>query len=330
MTSSSYSDNFSSDSSLNRSLWQVKWGDSDDFSFKNGALVLRSTAAEGWSDAGFLQADYGASTGTGYGVYTAVASLDAKQGGGVCIDLWPSNNVWPGAELDLLETAGAERSTAYANVHWATSDDGNGDSWHAISLDLTTKNTFSIDWEKGSLTYYINGKEIFSTTSHVPLDAADGGANEGFGAEVTGAKYSSVGSETDLNLYSMTYSKSGSSGSSGMVFITSKNATVAVTSGEKLTEEGSGNILMMPSAGTVSLTGPILSDLIDLKSAFSAAGWDGKTADISKYISSTVTNGGADLDVLVHKASGASVLSFTLVGHGQTTLAHVESRSLFS
>lgn len=336
MTSSAYKDYFSSQSSLNRSIWQVKWGKSNDFKFQNGALVLRSTAAEGWSNTGFMQSNYGKNSGTGYGVYTATASLNAHQGGGVCIDLWPSNNVWPGAELDLLETLGGERHTAYTNVHWRTAGGGDGDAYHAISLDLTAKNTYAFDWERGHLTYYINGREIFSTTSHVPLDAADGGINEAFGAEVVGAGNSATSSETDLKLYSMNYTPSGSSStsapvsSSGMQFISSKDAKVVVTSGEKLTEQGSGNTLVLPSSGSVSLSGPILSDVLDLKSAFSAAGWDGKMSDISKYVSASKTNGGADLDVLVHKASGAAVLSVTLVGHGQTTLAHVESRSVFS
>ena len=342
-----YTDDFGNDSSLSWSLWQIRWGNSDDFSFNNGALTLRSTAAEGWSNTGFMQSDFGASSGSGYGTYTAVASLDSNQGGGVCIDLWPSNNQWPGAEIDLLETAGSDRNTAYATIHWQGSNNSNQSDWHAISVDLTQKNNFSIDWEKGSLTYYINGQEVFQNTSHVPLDAADGGVNESFGAEVTGAKYSAVSSETDLNLYSMSYAASGSSANATraltgavttkaataaaapMQFISNSHATIGIASGQTLTEQGTGNTLVLPKSGSVSLSGNTSSDTFDMRSALATAGWNGQMSDLAKYISAAPTQSGADLLVSVHKASGASVLALSLVGQGHEALATVEAHSLF-
>ncbi len=339
-----WNDNFASSSSLNQSIFGIKWGNSDDFSSSDGGLTLTSKASEGWSSLGFMQDDFGASSGEGYGRYSAVASLNGGEGAGACILLWPSNNQWPGQEIDLLET-GNSRSTGIATVHWAGSGDSNAYDYHTFSVDLTQKNTYTVDWEKGSITYYVNGNEIFKTTSHVPLDAADGGVNESFGAEVTNAGSGAVSSSVSLHLYDMSYSKTTSSSASTvasdtatttasasasptMQFLTASNTTQLLSSGESLTVSGTGNTIALPASGSVTLSGGILSNTLDLRSALDASGWDHQTADLAKYLSATTANGGADVVLSVHKLGGASVLSADLVGQGHTTLAVIEQHSL--
>lgn len=199
-----FDDNFGNDSVLNTSLWTLSWGNSDDFRFGNG-LTLTSYASEGWSPVGFMQADFGATSGEGYGLFSATASLDANQGGGICIVMWPANGTWPGQEIDLLESSDPARTTAQATVHWAGADGSNQYQSNNLALDLTKSHTYSVDWEPGQLTYYIDGTAIFSTTSHVPVDAAHGGVNETFGAEVTGAQYGPVSSSVSLHLSDMSY-----------------------------------------------------------------------------------------------------------------------------
>nr|WP_321985637.1 family 16 glycosylhydrolase [uncultured Lichenicoccus sp.] len=338
-----WNDNFASNPALNQSIFGLRWGNADDFSSANGALTLTSNASEGWSAVGFMQDDFGASSGEGYGRYSVQASLDAGQGAGVCLVLWPANNQWPGQEIDLLETSGSSRSTGVATVHWAGSGNSNQYDYHTFSADLTQKNTYMVDWEKGSLTYYVNGQEIFKTTSHVPLDAADGGVNESFGAEVTNAASGAVSTSVSLNLYDMKYSAPTSSASSAvafdtsttaasasptMQFLTASNTTQALTTGQSLSVSGTGNTITLPAAGSVTLSVSILSNTLDLSSALTASGWDHRAADLAKYLSASTTNGGADLVLSVHKAGGASVLTADLVGQGHTTLAVLEQHSL--
>lgn len=276
--------------------------------FANSALTLRSTAAEGWSNTGFMQSNFGTTSGEGYGLYSATASLDAKQGAGICIVLLPANNTWPGAEIDLLESSDVNRTTGLATVHWKGTGDTNRYTATSFTIDLTEKHVYSVDWERGSLTYYIDGKEIFQDTSHVPLDAADGGVNESLGAEVTAAKYGAVSSVVDLNLYDMSYptrnstmTATTSSSSTAMRFITSTGSTVAIASGEFLTDRGHGNTLTLPASGTATLAGNILSETLDLRAAMTASGWDHQMSDITKYL-----------------------------GEGKTTLATLEGHSLFT
>jgi hypothetical protein len=238
-----WQDNFGSDSSLNSSIWPIKWGNGDDFSFSNGGLTLTSYASEGWSAVGFMQADNSATAAQGYGLYSATFSADAGQGAGICICLWPSNNVWPGPEIDLVEDwSDPSRQTGDATIHWAGSGDSNQYQSYSFSANMTQKTTVAMDWEHGSLTFYVNGTEIFSYTANVPLDAADGGANESFGAEVTSAGSAPVSSSVSLNLYSMSYAQytggggGGGSGSGGG----SAGTTIAVSNPGTVNEASKG------------------------------------------------------------------------------------------
>ena len=62
-------------------------------------------------------------------------------------------------------------------------------------------------------------------------------------------------------------------------------------------------------------------DVFDLRSALSAAHWDGSMNDIGSYLGSSVVNAGQDLQVSVHASNGASILQLTLPGQEATALA---------
>ena len=333
-TKSGWSDNFGSDSSLNRSLWQISWGNGSDFKFAGGALTLTSSAAEGWSNTGFMRPDFNAGSGDGYGVYKATLSLDKGQGAGAAITLWPSDNKWPGAELDLLET-GATRSSGYSTVHWKGSNGSNAYAYGSFNVDLTQKTNVAVDWEPGSVTFFVGGREVYRNTSHVPQDAAHGGVNESFGAQVTSAKYGAISSAVNLHLYSASYTPSSGGGNvvaAGAASATVQPAmqfshgsvTVPLASGASFNEQGSANTLVLPAAGSVTLSGNVLSDSLDLRAAMSASGWH-QTADLSNYLSLNPTATGSE--VSVHTAAGGSVLALAIDGQ-HPSLASFEAHAL--
>lgn len=267
-----FDDDFSKDTSLDTSIWTLSWGYSDDYSFSNGGLTITSYASEGWAPVGFMQADFGATSGEGYGLFSATASLDANQGSGVCIVLWPANGSWPGQEIDLLESSDPTRQTAYATVHWAGTDDSNQYQTFSLSLDLTKEHTYSIDWEPGSLTYYIDGTEIFTTTSHVPTDAAHGGVNETLGAEVTGAQYGAVSSSVSLNLYDMSYATKNAT--------TTTTPTIAVSAPGTVQEASVGAGATVTE--TVTATGlSTIYEAVFTKNGVAETGWQAVTLNSS-------------------------------------------------
>ena len=196
---------FSTQSRLDANRFPVSWGLAADMVFADGMLTLTSRAAEGWRDVGFMQPDFGAGYSQGYGLYQVTARLQAGQGAGICILLWPADNLWPGPEMDLLESWDASRQSGFAAIHWKGGDGSNQYDLQGVSLDLTQWHNYALDWAPGRLTYYVDGVQLFSTTQHVPLDAAHGGINASFGAEVTAAGSNPVSAEVTLHLREMSY-----------------------------------------------------------------------------------------------------------------------------
>ena len=452
-----FDDNFSNDRSLNWGLWGARWGNSDQFSFGNGALTLTSSASENWNAVGFLQQPTGKSAGEGYGLFQFTGYGNAGQGTGICFEMWRADNVWldsskPNAatEMDLLETQGGR---AFSTIHWYDSSwsSNDGQASTTLNIDVSKSHTYAMDWERGSLTYYVDGQEIYRDTTHAPLDAADGGSNEVMGAQVVNAQYGPTTPSVQLHITDMSYSapnsnaapapsptpnptpapapsptpdptpaptgntqigasasgplafqveqsssnalsldvqkavgatatmrefldnhyvgtvidnmKDGSvsgiavgnlsagshtitltldgnsnsatasftvsaaqtnSTSTAPVFISSSHASATLASGQTLNDTGTQNTITLPVAGGVTLNGATLdnADSFDLRAAMATTNWDGKSADLGAYLTGAATNGGKDLQVLLHPQGGsASSLLATVTSAGQDTNA---------
>lgn len=206
---------FTTSTSVNRDIFPIVYGDPSQFSFGPAGLTLSSSRADGFPNVGILQENWGSNLAQGYGLYTVTASVPAYQGMGIAILLWPSNNIWPGPELDLLENwSDPTGQTGYFSAHFKGPDGGDMANSIKFSVDLTKPNTFALDWERGSLSYYINGQLIFKITgSEVPRDASDGGVNMSFGAQITdiGDNYEPT-DLVQLTIADMSYYASNSAG----------------------------------------------------------------------------------------------------------------------
>ena len=194
---------------IDRDVFQIVYGQDHQFAYGSDGLTLTSYRADGFTDVGILQPTWGADLAQGYGLYSITASHPANQGTGIAILLWPSDNIWPGPEMDLVEDWNDPTSqTAYFSVHTKSPLDGS-DMINTIqySIDLTRPNTFALDWEEGSLTYYVNGDELFQITgSEVPRDFAHGGVNAAFGAQVSNIGDSwQPSDEVSLTIHDMSY-----------------------------------------------------------------------------------------------------------------------------
>ena len=204
-----WSQDFTKTSALNSTLFPIVWGNPKDISFGSGGVTLTSNRSEGFANVGFEQSDLAKTAGEGYGLYSVTASHPANQGGGIALLLWPSDNVWPGPEIDILEDWKDPKSQSGTfSVHFKGPNGQDISDTINLSVDLTKPTTYALDWERGSLTYYINGQEIFQITgSEVPLDAADGGVNASFGANI--ANISAVAepsNQVSLTIENMSYS----------------------------------------------------------------------------------------------------------------------------
>lgn len=215
-----FNDDFTKDKSLDKSLWNASWGNANQFSFSGAnGLLLSGSQATGWNSVGIEQAPSGKSAGEGYGLFqfTGRAAL-AGQGVGICFVMWRADNVWldkahPGllTELDLLESWDASVTAQATNHYYNNAAKPNGELIHTVTgLNLTQFHTYSMDWEAGSLTYYVDGKEIYQTVGAVvPKDYAHGGVNYTMGAEVTNEASKVTTSTVGLYVKNMSYSTSG-------------------------------------------------------------------------------------------------------------------------
>ena len=213
MSGGSFDVNFTDINSLSSTPFNNVWGDASEHSLSSQGLWLGSSGAD-YKPMGIMQNPTGASAGEGYGLYSYSARYEyANQPGGDYLLLWRADNQWldsaaPGliTEMDMLETFDNSSSMA-STLHYyqSSAGSGNGYSSHDITgIKLTALNVYSMDWEANSLTFYINGKEIYQITgSSVPKDYAHGGSNQvmGMGAEsesspvgmyVTEAQYTSA------------------------------------------------------------------------------------------------------------------------------------------
>lgn len=233
----------------------LHWANNGNLSFGSGGVTLSANAG---GDVGFEQSGGQGST---YGLYQVTATLNAGQGTGPAVLLWPSDNVWPGGELDLLESSDSSRQSGYATVHW--NDNGqNAYNYHTFNLDLTQSHTYALDWEPGSLTYYIDGHELWSQTSNVPSSP------DSFGAEVD-----NTSSNVSMTISSMSISKL-NGGASGQ---TSSSATPTTSAAQVAAASAAPAASINPSTlavNTVSF-GAAATDVSGVAGKANAFTWGG-------------------------------------------------------
>ncbi len=211
-------DDFTKDKSLNTSIWAEHWGNPNQYWFTgtSAGLLLSGSAAAGWNPVGIEQLNTSKSGGEGYGLYSFTGYAgQAGQGVGICFLLWPADNVWlpsnkpyQASEMDILESWDGTKN-GYSTLHYyQPGSNNNGQAIHQISnIDLTKSHTYALNWEAGSLTYYVDGVQIYQDTTHVPLDYAHGGVNETMGAEVVNEASYQTTSTVQLYVQDISYSK---------------------------------------------------------------------------------------------------------------------------
>lgn len=209
-----FDDNFGKDTALNTALWADNWGYKEQYTFAGGALTLTGRLSQYWYPVGFKQTTPAKTAGEGYGLYQFSGYGNPGQGIGIAFLMWRADNVFldsttPGkaTEIDILESWD-KSTTAEATIHYydTTWKGNNGQTYHLINVDPTKLHTYALDWERGSLTYYVDGQQFYQDTTHAPLDAADGGSNEVMGAEVIHEASLVTTPTVQLHITDMSYS----------------------------------------------------------------------------------------------------------------------------
>ncbi len=230
-------DNFSG-TSLNQTNWPVTYGGSGNngaFTYQhgnvqvnNGLTINTTNNGGGWTSGGISQ---GWSGGT-YGLYQVEAKVDPGQGTGPAIVLWPDNNSWP-PEIDLLEAPNGQ-GDAFMSLHWAGANGANQYQTIDTGVKVNAYHDYAVDWEANKLTFYVDGKQIWSTTSHIPSQpmglGVSGFVASGGDSWYHGGPNGSTPSSVGLHVAWASISKPGSGGSAASTSSTgSTGSTAAIT-----------------------------------------------------------------------------------------------------
>lgn len=111
-----------------------------------------------------------------------------------CKGLWPALWLLPVTnrskpEIDILEVRGSETSKASFHLHYGTSERPKslGQDWSGVDL-ANDWHTFSLDWQPRSLTWFIDGVEVWRVTGRrVPDESMYLIANLAVGGEYPGS-----------------------------------------------------------------------------------------------------------------------------------------------
>ncbi len=262
-----FEDDFGSDTFLSGTLWADRWGNADQYSFANGALTLTSTAGEGWPTVGFMQAPIGKSAGEGYGLYQFTGYANAGQGIGIAFLMWRADNVQidpsaPGAatEIDILESWDGTK-TGQSTIHYYVANtaltpnhNNDGQNYNQLNINVAQSHTYAMDWERGSLTFYVDGTQVYQNTANAPLDYADGGSNEVMGAELVNMTSYVTTPTVQLHITSMSYSAPVTSTVPVAPISPTTTGTITLTSGQSYLASAGDTILAGAGPDTITAT----------------------------------------------------------------------------
>ncbi len=115
----------------------------------NGGKTLPYTSGMLTTDTSFAQT---------YGLYEVTAKMPTGQGLWPALWFLPTSGAWP-PEIDLLEEIGNQPTTDYMTLHTGTSNQAIGVTSQVPTM-TTGFNTYAVDWEPNTITFYINGTQV--------------------------------------------------------------------------------------------------------------------------------------------------------------------------
>jgi beta-glucanase (GH16 family) len=106
-----------------------------------------------------------------YGYFEISAQVPKGQGLWPAFWTQPASYRWP-PEIDAMEINGAFTNMVNMTYHWSSNRNGYATEWFDAASDdyAAGQHTFGVDWEPGSITWYVDGVQRFTYTdaSRVP------------------------------------------------------------------------------------------------------------------------------------------------------------------
>ncbi len=101
-----------------------------------------------------------------YGYVQVTARIPAGSGLWPALWLLPQNESWP-PEIDIMENLGANTSRIYCTFHPALG--GESQEIYNSPTNLSSGwHTYAVNWEPHSITWYIDGHQVFTSSANIP------------------------------------------------------------------------------------------------------------------------------------------------------------------
>jgi beta-glucanase (GH16 family) len=149
-------------------------------------------------NSGVMERPSGRDVGHGYGQYYVTAKVEGDDVGPAAL-LWPSDDRWPGTELDFIEVLDGGRP--YGAAH---RDNGGHDHYETAwynGLDESQVHTYGINWQADRVTFSVDGRDA-GTVRMDTDDAANGGSNLVFSVM-------NRSEDTSITVYDVSYTPNG-------------------------------------------------------------------------------------------------------------------------
>lgn len=107
-----------------------------------------------------------------YGLFAMRARVPTTVGIWPAFWLLPAADTWP-PEIDICESGGGSSWLCCSN-HWGTTMATHGNDWKGwgpTGFDLKQWHTYAVDWEPGSLTWYVDGQAAIVKPAGEPVSA---------------------------------------------------------------------------------------------------------------------------------------------------------------
>ena len=101
-----------------------------------------------------------------YGYVQVVAKLPSGDGFWPALWLLPQSETWP-PEIDIMENWGTYPNSLWFTNHLTPSEYSTY-NYASGSGYSQTFHTYAVDWEPGSITWYLDGQQVFQVTTGVP------------------------------------------------------------------------------------------------------------------------------------------------------------------
>ncbi|GFO55005.1 hypothetical protein GMSM_20120 [Geomonas sp. Red276] len=107
-----------------------------------------------------------------YGYFEMRASLPSGNGFWPAFWLLPVNGQWP-PEIDIMEVLSSSPSILYMSLHYGTSSSPESITETFTGPDLTRTgfHVYAVDWEPGSIVWYLDGEPVYGITGNPNVPA---------------------------------------------------------------------------------------------------------------------------------------------------------------